>query len=167
VEGQQVNRPLRRWHLRLVLVLAPVSAVLLVAAIAARRTIPANPSLAALLPQPHPSARETDRRLVHEGGLDLELRRLEDSVTQARLVELTPLAEPHVADLLVYWSARPAGETLSPDAILVGPLGGRLPVLYRLPPESARQTGELILYSAATSRVLCRLELGPKEARAP
>jgi hypothetical protein len=162
-----VNRPLRRWHLRLVLVLAPVSAVVLLAAIAARRTIPTNPALAARLPQPQPNARETDRRLVEQGGLVLELRRLEDSASRISLVELTPLAEPHVADLLVYWSAGPAGEALTPDAILLGPLAGRLPARYRLPPESARQTAELILYSAAAGRVLCRLQLGPGEARAP
>ena len=162
-----MNRPLRRWHFRLIAVLAPVAAVVLIAAIAVRRTIPANPSLAELRPRPFPNARETDRRLVHEAGLVLELQRLEDAATQTSLVELTPLAEPHVADLLVYWGAGPAGDTLSPDAILLGPLFGRLPARYRLPPESARRTGVLILYAAATSTVLGRLELSPREARAP
>lgn len=40
-----MNRPLRRRHLLLVSVLAPVAALLLIAAIATRRPVPVNPPL--------------------------------------------------------------------------------------------------------------------------
>jgi hypothetical protein len=103
VEGESVNRALRRWHLRLVAGLAPVAVVTLTAAVLVRKTAPDNPTPVPFKAPPAASLRELDRRLVRAAGLTVELRRLVDSATGSAVLELVPLGEPHVSDPLVYW----------------------------------------------------------------
>ena len=161
-----MNRSLRGWHFRLVSVLAPLAAVTLAAAVAVRRTAPPNQMPAALAPPSTPNAPVVDRRLVSEAGLKLELHLLNDSAGPP-VVELTPLVEPHTADLLVYWSAGPAGETLPADAILLGPLSGLEPVRYPLPAAARVRSGDLVLYTTAGNRVLGHVDLARTETPTP
>ncbi len=161
-----MNRSLRRWHLRLVAVLAPAAVVTLAAAIAVRRAVPVNPVPGALATPLPPGAPGMDRRLVREAGLTLELRLLSPSPGR-RAVELTPLVEPHTADLLVYWSAGPAIAALPADAVLLGPLAGLDPVRYLLPQSAGGPAGRLFLYTTAGDRVLGQINLGPGETPAP
>jgi len=159
-----MNRDLRRWHFRLLSVVAPAAVVTLAAAIAVRRAPPVNRVPAALAPYPPASGRIVDRRQIGEAGLSLELRLLKPPAGPM-LVELTPLVEPHTADLLVYWSARAGGAALPADAVLLGPLSGLEPARYALPRDSYGAPGQLLLYTTAGSQVLGRIDLAPSESR--
>lgn len=160
-----MNRSLRRWHFRLISLLAPAAVVTLAAAIAVRRAVPVNP-VPGSLATPLPAGAPGTRRLVREAGLTLELR-LSSPSPGGRAVELTPLVEPHTADLLVYWSAGPATAALPADAVLLGPLAGLQPVRYLLPQGAGGTAGRLFLYTTADGRVLSQLDLASGEAPAP
>ena len=128
-------RPLRRAHRAIVTMLALVLPVLVVAALAARREIPASTRFAGLSP----------RRATFEGEGPGAIVRWEKRLEQ--------LPAP---DVLVYWSGEPvSGSVLPRDAVLVGRF-----VPDVLPSPASRSAGYLILYSLAHQEVIDAARLG-------
>lgn len=66
------------------------------------------------------------------------------------LVELSPLRDPLLPDLLVYWAAAGAGDPLPDGARLLGRLAGTAPRRFALPAAG----GRLYLYSLGHARLV-------------
>jgi hypothetical protein len=159
-----VNRSLRKVHFRLVAVLTPVAIGIFAASIAARRTIPPNPT-PALLQAPAAELQETGRRLVHAEGFDVEVRGLMDE-SGARFIEFKLLNDPHLADLLAYIG--PARNAAFDDKVrLLGSVYASCPVRYPLPGDSTQTLSEIYLYSGATREVIARVNLADSTRAAP
>jgi hypothetical protein len=158
VEGQPVNRPLRRWHFRLVAGLAPVALAVLAIAVLVRRSPPLNPTPAPLQTAMG-DAREISRTLIRGRGLALELRHLMDSTGSSQLA-VYPMGEPQVADLLLYLG--PGGpDSLPGDARLLGTVTGAPGQRFTLPEGAERL--QLYWYSGATRTVVAQTALfGPE-----
>lgn len=128
-------RPLRRAHRAIVTTLALVLPVLVGAALAARREVPASTTSAGLSPRPATLGGQSPVVIVRwEKGLQR-------------------LPAP---DVLVYWSREPVvGSKLPRDAVLVGRFAPGV-----LPRPASRSAGYLILYSLAHQEVIDAARLG-------
>lgn len=151
-------RRLRDSHFRIVMVLAALLPIGY-AALLSRRTptrsaataIPADPggrvpagAVFQLLASPR-----IDGRLLAPPGQG-----------QPDALLITPAADPAIPDLLAYWSPTAGdGQTLPPDAMLIGALRGSREQVLPLPEPGMMQGGYLILYSLVRDEILAAVRL--------
>lgn len=159
-----MTRSLRKVHLGLMALLTPVAIGIFVASIAARKAIPPNTIPASLQP-PMPEMQETGRRVIKGEGLTVQLRGLMDQ-NGARFIEITPLNQPHIADLLAYIG--PGKSDAFDDHVrLLGQVYASCPVRFALPVDSTQTLSEIYLYSGATHEVIARVNLADSARAAP
>ncbi len=147
--------PLRRRHRLWFPILAVVVPILYVLALAARPRPPIAELPAAL-------AGSVDGELVREtedlfGDHPVTTRvRRGDGGWQ---VELEPAAVIVRPEVLVYWSASAAGESLPAEAFLLGSLAGVRARVFDLPTAALGRDGWLVLYSLGHQEVVGAAEL--------
>ena len=150
----------RRRHLGAFTILAVVLPVILVAALAARRTPPVVASAPTALTDPALDtwvALDSAEAEVLEVPIRIRLLAPLPSTTPTRFgVELEPTQPIGRPDVLVYWTASPPAinEALPSDGLLLGSIGGTRPRRFELPQPALQIRGSLILYSAAHREVL-------------
>ena len=150
-----MNRSLRKTHFRVLAVLAPVAAVTLAASIVVRKPVPLIPMPAPVAPARIAGLREVSRQAIRAEGLTVTLRQFAGE--QGTVLELTPLGEPHVPDLLVYLGPGES-DAFPGNALLLGAIPGAEAVQFPVP-DSAGGRSELFLYSGATHTVLAHVDL--------
>lgn len=126
--------PLRRWHRLLVGTVALVALAGLVAALAARPTVPRTAG------SPRPDT--TSWAAFGPGGQLRAIRERESSRDSIRVARGPRLVAP---DLLVYWAPAVADGRLPVDAVLLGPLGDPGVRRYELP--ASAEPGVVLVYS--------------------
>lgn len=151
-------RPLRKWHGRVIMLLAVTLPPGYVALLSHREAsvadtvrlaaglggrVPAGPTFA-LLAEPR-----IDGRLLAAPG-----------DTRPDALQVTPVGDPGIPDLLAYWCPV-AGDTreLPRDAVFIGALRGSRELVLPLPEPGLTQTGYLILFSLARGEVLATVRL--------
>ena len=150
-------RPLRSRHRVIFVVLALALPAGLAAALVSR---PADPTLDQL-PQAlqAPAALKGGMVLWSLAGgwegVPLEAQLSVDGAGSVSLV-VTPVEDPRLPDLLVYWSPEGAGQRALADdeALLLGRVAGAQPVSLPVPPETAARGGYLLLFSLAQGQVV-------------
>jgi hypothetical protein len=70
------------------------------------------------------------------------------------LVEVAPLRDPMLPDVLVYWAERGTPERLPDGAHLLGRLAGAAPRHFDVPAAAAAEPGRLYLYSLGHARLV-------------
>ncbi len=151
-----MNRPLRKAHLAVIAGLTPIAIGIFAVSIATRKEIPPNP-IPPILLDSQPPMQETGRRLIKADGFDVELRGLMDQRGK-RFIEITPLKDPHVADLQAYIGPGKQ-DSFDQSVRLLGQVYASCPVRYPLPEDSTQTLSEIYLYSPASKEVVGRVNL--------
>ncbi len=77
----------------------------------------------------------------------------------APMLSIRPSAEILKPDLLVYWTSRPPGDALPPDAVLVGSLSGTSARRLALPARARGGNGAIVVYSVAHDEVVAHFAI--------
>lgn len=155
-------RPLRARHRAIFAVLAILLPVGLAAALVSRPVDPALDELPEPLRDSHlPQGGAVAWSLA--GGwegvpIDAELR-----VKGAARLVVTPVEDPRLPDLLIYWSPEGAGQRALADgeARLLGRVAGSQPLSLPVPPETVARGGYLLLFSLAHGQVVASAPIDP------